>query len=121
MPLNVAVSVAQSVQETSDGATRDGAAQVSHATTQGSTSATNKATSTATKTTPQDIGPRALTGKQGGVGVGEEERRQAAEIEREERGVELKHDLALASPDAFETSFTNYVRGYIGCLGSYVL
>jgi mRNA deadenylase 3'-5' endonuclease subunit Ccr4 len=35
---------------------------------------------------------------------------------REERGVSLRHDLVLASCDALVTSFTNYVRGYIGCL-----
>ena len=57
-----------------------------------------------------------LTGKQGGVGEGEEQRRRSAMAERDARGVDLRHDLVLASSDELTTSFTNYVRGYIGCL-----
>jgi hypothetical protein len=35
-------------------------------------------------------------------------------------GVDLRHSLALASACGLRTAFTNYVRGYIGCL-DYVL
>jgi len=66
--------------------------------------------------------PPSFTGKQGGMSPGEDHRRQAAAAgaEREEHGVDLMHNLALASADAFESSFTNYVQGYIGCLGACV-
>ena len=53
----------------------------------------------------------------GGCTAGELERQASAEEAGRRHGVDLSHDLALASSDGLETSFTNYVRGYIGCLG----
>ena len=53
----------------------------------------------------------------GGCTAGELERQASAEEAGQGHGVDLSHDLALASSDGLETSFTNYVRGYIGCLG----
>lgn len=49
--------------------------------------------------------------------AGELERKANEEEAGHGHGVDLSHDLALASSDGLETSFTNYVRGYIGCLG----
>ena len=58
-----------------------------------------------------------LTGKQGGLSAGELERQARAQEAGSLHGMDLSHDLGLASHDGLETSFTNYVRGYIGCLG----
>jgi len=100
-------TVQESVEETSDGAVEE---------------TSDGATTLLETSHPSAELPPSFTGKHGGMSAGEDHGRQAAAAgaESEEHGVDLMHNLALASADAFESSFTNYVQGYIGCLGACV-